>query len=193
MDKPVHPVELDTERLLLRPIRVSDLDDLFAYHGLEEVARYQYWTARSREELAEKVVEWARLDGTARPLEQVVLGCELKVENRVIGDVFVGVRDRAARQGEIGYSFNPEFQRQGFGTEAVRALLDYAFGTLGMHRVYGRCDARNSASWRLLERLGLRREAHFREHAIFKGKWDEEFCYAMLESEWANEDHRGRA
>ena len=59
-----------------------------------------------------------------------------------------------------------------------------AFETYDLHRVYGRCDARNVGSWRVLEKLGMRREAHFREHALFKGDWDEEFYYAILQREW---------
>ena len=65
-------------------------------------------------------------------------------------------------------------------------MLDFGFGQFNLHRIFGRCDARNTPPWRLMERLGMRREAHFREHAMFKGGWDEEFYYAMLSREWAD-------
>jgi len=98
--------------------------------------------------------------------------------------VFLALRDREARQGEIGYSFNPEFQGKGLASEAVRGLVGIGFETLDLHRIYARCDARNLGSWKLLERRGFRREAHFRQHALFKGEWDEEFYYAILKDEW---------
>ena len=65
-------------------------------------------------------------------------------------------------------------------------MLTLAFRSLDIHRVFGRCDARNLPSARLMERLGMRREAHFRHHAMFKGQWDEELVYAILEHEWAD-------
>ncbi len=63
-------------------------------------------------------------------------------------------------------------------------MLELGFGRVDLHRIFARCDVGNAASWRLMERLGMRREAHFREHAIFKGRWDEEFHYALLQREW---------
>jgi RimJ/RimL family protein N-acetyltransferase len=104
----------------------------------------------------------------------------------LIGDCCLHIKDVEARQAEIGYSFHPDHQGQGFAREAVVELLRFGFESLGLHRIYARCDARNTGSWRLVEALGMRREAHFREHALFKGGWDEEFYYAMLEDEWRN-------
>ena len=176
------PVE--TERLTLRQLVPEDLDALHAYHRLEEVARYQFWSERSREELKARLAEWIEMDGSEGANGKLCLACVRESDGQLIGDLFLGVSDREARQGEIGYSFNPAFHRQGFGSEAVSRLLTLGFDVQGLHRIIGRCDARNTASWKLLEKLGMRREAHFREHAIFKGEWDEEFYYAILEDEW---------
>lgn len=93
-------------------------------------------------------------------------------------------RDAASRQGEIGYIFNPAYHGQGYATEAARVLLELGFEGLGLHRIYARCAAANTASWRVMERLGMRREAHLRENLFVKGAWDEELIYAMLEDEW---------
>jgi RimJ/RimL family protein N-acetyltransferase len=67
-------------------------------------------------------------------------------------------------------------------------MLRLGFAGLGLHRIIGRCDARNDASARLMERLGMRREAHFRENEIFKGAWGDEYVYAILAAEWAAHD-----
>jgi RimJ/RimL family protein N-acetyltransferase len=171
-----------TERLTLRLVTMADCDALYSFLSLPEVAEFQFWDPMDRAKVAEKAADWSTLDGEdGRHLE---LGVVLKDTGVLIGDVFLGFRDMDARQAEIGYSLHPGFQRRGYGFEAVKALMDLGFGHFGMHRIFGRCDARNQSSFRLMERLGMRREAHFREHALFKGGWDEEFYYAILEYEW---------
>ena len=158
---------------------------MHAYHSLEEVARYQYWGPRSRDEVAAEVSKWAQDDGPPEAPNSIVFAVTLKDTGALIGDMVLLFRDREARQGEIGFSFNPAYQRRGYATEAATAMLGIGFGSFNLHRIFGRCDARNEASWRLLQRLGMRREAHFREHALFKGEWDEEYYYALLARDWA--------
>jgi RimJ/RimL family protein N-acetyltransferase len=88
-------------------------------------------------------------------------------------------------QGELGFVVHPAHQRRGYATEAARPLLDFAFDTMGMHRVVGRAEARNLASARVLEKLGMRREAHLVENEWVKGEWQSELVYAVLAEEWA--------
>lgn len=102
----------------------------------------------------------------------------------MIGDVVLNWRSREHATGEIGYLFHPDHSGQGFATEAVRALLGIAFGIYRFHRVTARIDARNLASMRLAERVGMRREAHLVENEWFKGAWSDEIDYAMLPLEW---------
>lgn len=173
-----------TERLLLRPIAAEDVDDIYAYHSREDVARYEFWSPRSREEVVEKIAEWSANTQIKEKGSGLVLGVVLKTEDRLIGDIVLFNKDEEARQSEIGFSFNPEYHGKGYATEAAQKIIEIGFETFGQHRIFGRCDARNAPSWKLMERLGMRREAHFREHALFKGGWDEEFYYAILEEEW---------
>lgn len=175
---------LQTERLILRPFTRGDVDAVFNYRRREDVARYLFDTPLSREECALAVQQ--RIGQVALEAEgdKIVLGVELKSNGALIGEVSLIWRSVEARQGEIGWIFDPDYQGQGYATEASNALLDLAFGPGDIHRVAARCDVRNEASWRLMERLGMRREAHFREHAIFKSQWDEEFIYAILWQEW---------
>ncbi len=173
---------LSTDRLTLRPLTMADENALYAFLSLPEVARYQLWEPMDRETVREKLKEWMTLNGRAgRHLE---LGVVLDATGELIGHVILAFRNPEARQGEIGFTFHPAFQRQGYAFEAVRALMDIGFRHYRLHRIFGITDVRNTASFRLMEKLGMRREAHFREHAIFKGGWDEEYHYAMLESEW---------
>ncbi|WP_341873563.1 GNAT family protein [Roseibium denhamense] len=102
----------------------------------------------------------------------------------LIGDISLRITNVEAGQAEIGFSLHPGRQGKGYALEAASAFLEFGFGALKLHRIFGRCDARNAGSWKLMERLGMRREAHFREHALFKGEWDEEYYYAILNREW---------
>ncbi|MEO8684541.1 MAG: GNAT family protein [Devosia sp.] len=173
-----------TERLLLRPFERGDVDAVFAYRRREDVAKYLFDVALSREECALAVQQRTGQVALETTDDKIILAVEEREGRQLIGEVSLIWRSVEARQCELGWIFNPEQHGKGFATEAARALLDLAFGPGDMHRVMARCDARNLASSRLMERLGMRREAHFREHAIVKGEWDEEFIYAILRREW---------
>ena len=173
---------LTTPRLTLRSLRLSDLEDLHAFLSLSDVARYHYWEPMDRETVATKLTVWITQDG--RNGRDLNLGIEHAETGKLIGYVVLLFRDAEARQGEIGFTLNPEFQKSGFGFEAGVAVLAIGFEHYHLHRIYGRTDVRNVASYALMEKLGMRREAHFKHHALFKGGWDEEYYYAMLENEW---------
>lgn len=175
---------LRTDRLLLRPFTRGDVDAVYEYRRREDVARYLFDVALSREECALAIQQ--RIGQTALEQEddKIILAVELPQTGALVGEITLILRSLDARQGEIGWIFNPDYQGNGYATEAASALLDLAFGPGDMHRVMARCDVRNDPSWRLMERLGMRREAHFREHAIFKGEWDQEYIYAILRREW---------
>lgn len=179
---PVLNYPIVTDRLHLRPFCATDVDAVHAYQGLDEVARYHLWDARTHAQVVERTADWP--NDTGEDGGDIVLVVTLADTGQLIGDVFLGIRDREARQGEIGYTLRPDMQGKGYATEAVNVLVDLGFNTLNLHRISARCDVRNDGSWQLMERLGMRREAHFREHALFKGAWDEEYEYAILEDEW---------
>lgn len=180
--QPDYPIE--TERLRLRPFTRGDVDAVFAYRRREDVARFLFDEPMTRESCAEAVQ--ARVGQTAFDDEgdKIFLAVERRDDLAMIGEVSLILRSTEARQAELGYIFHPDFHGFGYATEAGEALLRLGFEGAGMHRIYARCDVHNSASARVMERLGMRREAHFREHMRVKGAWDEELIYAMLEDEW---------
>lgn len=182
MLEPDYP--LRTERLLLRPFEAGDLDALYDIHSRPEVARYLYWEPRSREEAVEALT--LRIGQTAIRAEgdRLSLAVLPRTGGPVIGEVMLAYSSAGSRQGEIGYIFHPGHGGRGFATEAAREMLRLGFEGLGLHRLAGRLEARNAASARVLERLGMRREAHLRENEWVKGEWNDELVYAMLESEW---------
>lgn len=174
---------LETSRLSLRAIELADAEAIAGYHGLEEVARYCPFEPRTRAEVDGRMARWMAMDGTPDS-EGVRYAIILKSGGEMVGDCSLSFTDKEARQGVLGYLAHPKFFGNGYVTEAVGAVMKVGFETAGLHRISAHCDARNIGSWRVMEKLGMRREAHFREHMIFKGGWDEELVYAILEDEW---------
>jgi RimJ/RimL family protein N-acetyltransferase len=167
---------LVTERLLLRPYEPGDLDALHDMQSRPEVAHYLYWEPRTRSESQSSLVRkvgWTCISGQGDTL------------NPVIGDVLVTYTSAPHQQAEVGYLFHPDVHGQGLATEATAAMVDLAFDQLGVHRVFARLDARNLPSARLLERLGLQREAHLVQNEWVKGEWVDEVIYAVRADEWA--------
>jgi RimJ/RimL family protein N-acetyltransferase len=183
MLSPDYPIA--TARLLLRPFAPGDLDALTAIHGDPDVVRYLYFDVRDREALRGVLEEKAGRTKLEREGEALNLAAVVAESGELAGDMSLFWRSEEHRMGEIGYIFHPAFGGRGYATEASRALLRIGFEELGLHRIVGRLDGRNTASARVLERLGMRREAHLVENEIVKGTWTDELIYAMLDREWA--------
>ena len=172
-----------TGRLVLRRFQESDLEAFLTYRNDPDVARYQSWTSYSREE-GEAFLARQRVLEPGTPGEWTQIALERREAPGLIGDCALKVQGDDPRQAEIGFSLAPAWQGRGYGAEAVAALLDHLFGTLGLHRVIAVTDAENAASAALLERAGMRREGHLVENVWFKGAWGSEYLYAVLEREW---------
>ena len=112
----------------------------------------------------------------------------LRGTDRLIGDCAAHVDADDPRQAEIGFTLAPEHQGHGYATEAVRRLLHYLLVERGKHRVSATCDARNTRSAALLERVGMRREGHLLESTWSKGEWTNDLLYAVLRREWPPAD-----
>jgi RimJ/RimL family protein N-acetyltransferase len=181
MLRPQYPIL--TERLMLRPWRVGELDRYHALRAIPEVATYLYDEPLTRRQAAE------RLRGLRSDITEVDRWMNVAVEladpgGVVVGDVGLCWRSEVHRQAEIGYVLDPAYQGRGFATEAAAAMIELAISGLGAHRVCGRLDARNTASARVLARLGMRYEAHLVENEFVKGEWVDEMVFATLAREW---------
>ncbi|MFE9201906.1 GNAT family N-acetyltransferase [Micromonospora sp. NPDC007230] len=171
-----------TDRLLLRQYRVDDVDALLAYYGDPLVARYVPWEPWSREHAAEQVAKRINRLGVTGIDSALALVVEHKGE--VVGDVVLWPADETLSRGEMGWIFHPSMSGRGFATEAVRALIGVAFEHCGMHRVIARLDARNEASARLCQRVGMVQEAHLRQDYWMKGEWADTLIYGLLAEQW---------
>jgi RimJ/RimL family protein N-acetyltransferase len=114
------------------------------------------------------------------------LALERKGDGKVIGLLSLVRRDH--RKAEIGWSLGLSDRGQGYVTEGARALMTYGFAILGLHRIYATTSNINTSSWRVMERLGMRREGHLREAEFRDGKWIDVLIYGILAGEWPVKD-----
>jgi RimJ/RimL family protein N-acetyltransferase len=177
------PLPLETPRLLIRPFRDFDLEPFLAYRNDPEVARYQGWSIPYSRQNAIDFIDEMK-DKQPAPGEWLQLALELRTTGETIGDITFHLLRSDPRQAYLGYSLARAHWGHGYASEAARALLDYLFHELKLHRVIAECDVENLASQRLLERLGFRREAHLVENIFFKGQYGSEYHYAILKKEW---------
>jgi len=187
MSHPLDAVEwpVRTGRLLLRRATGDDLDSTWAFRRLPQV---QDWLGAATETYGAYRELYLREDRLASLLI-------VDLDGRVIGDLMLKaengwaqeeVADQAkGTQGELGWTFDPAFGGKGYATEAVRALIGLCFGPLGLRRLHADCFSGNEPSWRLMERLGMRRELHSVKESLHRTKgWLDGFSYALLAEEW---------
>ena len=177
------PIELKTPRLILRRLRPADAFEVFAYRSDPDVGRYQTWEPA---DVGEVRVFIERLQGLApdSPGTWFQFGIAVQGSGGLIGDCGLHFPQDEPRQAEVGMTLAPAHQRLGYATEALQALLGYAFEGLAKHRVYARVDPRNVASRALMVRVGMREEGRLRESVWVKGQWVDDVIYATLDWEW---------
>jgi len=174
-----HPtLPLDLGDIVLRRAVPQDVPAIREYYANPEVARYQLFSVEQLQRLVDVPVE-----ETGTP-DLCCLAVVHRDENRVVGDCNLTVVDLESRQGEIAYAVHPDYWGRGIGTRSVRALVDFGFRAMALHRITAGTDARNERSVRLLERIGFRREAHFLRDFLVEGEWVDSYVYALLGSEW---------
>jgi RimJ/RimL family protein N-acetyltransferase len=169
---PSYPIE--SERLRLRPFAPTDLEVLLSMFGREDVSRYLNWEPMDQERAAALLERRVTQTAIARDGDGLALAVE----------VVLSLTSETNRQGETGWSLHPDAHGKGYATEAAREMLRLGFEQLGLHRIVAECDPRNDASIRVMERLGMRREAHHLDTMWLKGEWVGSMVYAMLEDEW---------
>lgn len=174
---------LETDRLVIRKFCYEDWYNLYEYLSQDTVVKYEPYTVFSKEECKQEAINRSHNDA--------FWAVCLKENNKLIGNVYFQQQEpKEFLTWEIGYVFNPAYYGKGYATEACKRVLKYGFQQLGAHRVIGKCNPENIHSWRLLERLFMRREGHFRKPAFFEksneGKpiWHDAYQYSILAEEF---------
>lgn len=172
-----------TERVVLRRFQMSDRDAFVAIRNDPEVARYQSWDTLDQAAAQSFIREMSQAE-PGIPGAWFQFAIARRATDELIGDCALHIKQDDPRQAEIGFTLARHAQGQGLASEAVSALLTYVFQTHDVQRVVAICDVRNRGSFALLERLGLRREAHTLQSYWNKGSWTDEYQYAVLRDEW---------
>lgn len=177
---PVH-----TERLSIRPATADDAEATWDYRRIPSVAMWMTTAPTSLEEYADLFVLEDRLPKTFI----------MERDGTVVGDLMIAIEDPWAQtevkdqakglQAELGWCLRPEAEGQGLATEAVVELFRICFEDLGLRRVVANCFTANEPSWRLMERVGMRREEHAVQDSLHRnGEWMDGYRYALLADEW---------
>lgn len=173
-------MKIITERLLNRPISLKNKHDIFAYRSDAGANKYQNFIPKSVEEVEEFISKNPKEINIPGSWFQLVI--EVKETGIVIGDI--GLHFIDDQQAELGITLNKEYHGKGFAKEALTAVIDYLFNELNKHRITASIDPENTASIKLFERIGFRKEAHHVNSIFHNGKWTDDAVYAMLKIEW---------
>lgn len=186
MHLPAAPtLPLRTTRLEMRTFRATDLEELHRIHSDPVAVRFVPYRPRDLAGTANVLGRKVLNTSLGRDGDLLELAVTLAGNGPLVGDVLLILRSVEHQTVEVGYIFAPHHGGRGYATEAVRALLGLAFGEVGARRVVARVDERNQRSRALLERVGMRREAHLMENEWVKGELTSEVDYAMLSREWS--------
>lgn len=170
-----------TPRLCLRPLQLADAPVIAAYRSDAGVARYQPWSAPYTVQDARTLIQDLVEADPSSP-GWVQYGIERRADGMLIGDLGVHLH-KNCQQADIGFTLAVEHQGLGYGTEAVRRLVDHLLVERGLHKVSAECDARNLASARLLTRAGFQLEGRLRSHTWIKGEWTDDLWFGLLAEE----------
>lgn len=171
---------MDTERLIIRKFNADDWEDLYEYLSQEEIVKFEPYEVFTKEKSKQEAINRAE--------DPAFWAVCLKETGKLIGNIYLSKQD--FNTWELGYVFNKNIHGKGYATESAYALVDYIFRTKNARRVVAMCNPVNEASWKLLERLGLRREGHLLQNIYFKKDefdnpiWLDTYEYGILSSEW---------
>ena len=179
----INNIEIHTERLLLRSIRLDDAETIFNYRSDSIENRYQGWVPKKIDDVYDFIKNKvsSKIDVIDTWYQFVIIR---KDNNELIGDIGVHFIDSDKKQVEVGCTLNKKYQRKGYATEALRQTIDYLFSKFNKHRIITSIDPENIKSIGLVEGLGFRKEAHFKKSILINGNWNDDLVYAILKDEW---------
>ena len=168
-------MKIETEKLIIRNFELKDEKDLCEYMLQRINTKFESYPDFTQEKAKEEIVFRSKSDE--------FFAIELKEIHKVIGNIYLGKRDFNTR--ELGYVLNENYQNKGYGSRASKAMIEFAFKR-GVHRIYAECTPQNTCSWKVMDKIGLTREAYFKKNVSFhtddKGNpiyWDT-YVYAAL-------------
>jgi RimJ/RimL family protein N-acetyltransferase len=182
-ERTVPDLTLTTDRLVLREFREDDWVAVHEYASDPAVVRYMPWGPNAEEDTRVFIHRALALQSDD-PRMGYEFAVTLRTDGRLVGGCGLHAMSIENRSSFLGYCLHRGVWGNGYGTEAAAALLAFGFGRLGLHRMSATCDTENAASARVLEKVGMRREGHFRDDTRVRGRWRDSYLYAVLDHEW---------
>jgi len=176
-------MKIETERLVLRDFVEDDWEVVHEYASDPDVVRFTRFGPNTEEE-TRAFIQRKLDEQQADPRTHYGLAITLNPQCHLFGACGIEFKSADDRTAVMGYILNRDFWNKGYMTEAAKAMVEFGFSQLKLHRIYLECDTENSASIRVAEKLGMRREAHMMKNKWDKGEWRDSFLYAILENEW---------
>jgi RimJ/RimL family protein N-acetyltransferase len=176
-------IPISTQRLRLREYTEADFEGVHAYSQDLETVRFMTWGPNTPED-TQKFIQLAISQQAVKPRVNFHFVIALQETDQIIGGCGIHIQRPEHRGAEIGYCFNRVFWGQGYATETMEALLKFGFEALNLHRIIATCDPRNIGSERVMQKNGLRKEAHYIQELWQKNEWRDSLLYAILDHEW---------
>jgi RimJ/RimL family protein N-acetyltransferase len=174
---------LKSRRIILRPLRKNDAQDVFSYRSQPDIFKYQSWQPNKIVEV-EQFIDSQIVGEPNIPNTWFQLAICKSDSDGLIGDCGLHFLAKDSNHVEIGITLKREEQGLGYATEALELAFNFVFGKLKKHRISGSVDPNNRASIRLMERMRMRKEAHFIESIWLNNRWSDDIVYAILDREW---------
>jgi ribosomal-protein-alanine N-acetyltransferase len=177
---------LETERLLLRKLEVSDSEDIFEYARVPEVAEFLIWNPHTKINDSLDFIQFAQEQFEAE--SSLIWGIELKAEKKLIGTIDLRGFNSIHRCGDVGYVISKKYWNKGFVTEAFKEIVRFGFTELNLNRIEAHCEHENAGSWKIMEKVGLSFEGTLREKVFFKEKFHSMKMHSILKRDWLIND-----
>ena len=166
---------IETKRLILRPLTLNDLNDSIEHRADSDVCRYISVPMNASEVLS--FINKSSINWQGNDHEKLAIGIQHKREKKIIGELMFKYIDQKNKIAEIGFRLNRHYHSKGFAKEATINLINVLFNKLGMNKITAICDVDNLSSYKLMEALGMTREAHFKSQVYLNGEWRDQYQY----------------
>lgn len=174
------PLVISAGAVVLRDIRLSDVDDVYAIVGDQRVTQWLSFNNRNHAETA-SMIEGIITRARQSPRTEYYLGIADVESDRILGFARLGFS--GVKAAKLGYAMSPPHQGKGLATLAVGALIRYGFCSLDLHRITAAVGPANTASTSVLHRLGFRSEGRLRDHVFTNGEWRDSLLFSLLETD----------